>query len=196
LRKFFSHSTESAGISLAQERSEPPLWQFLVSTTVVVVILVYGMITINTGDPRWFQKDFSEQPASITVFCRGVPVEVPPASQEFQEITALFNAAISGPKRWDSLSLSDATYDDYHTHPRMVVLELRYAAPVRIHSNVKYFSNVEYLIMPLAGRHANTNAVFGRNQGYPIAGSFHVKSRQPLVEYVRTHGLCDVSMDE
>jgi len=185
-----------AGTLLSEERRKPSIWQFLVSTTAVVVILIYGMITINTGDPRWFQKGFSEQPVAITIYCRGKPVEVPPDSQEFQEITALFNEAISGPKRWDSLSLSDATYNDYHTHPRMVVLELRYAAPVRIHSNVKYFSNVEYLIMPLEGRHAETNAVFGRNQGYPIAGSFHVESRQPLVDYVRTHELCDVSMDK
>ena len=177
---------------MSQERRTPSIWQFLLSTGVVVVILVYGMITINTGDPRWFQRSFSEQPAAITLYCYGNAVEVPQQSAAFQRITQLFNEALSGPKRWDSLSLSEVTFQDYHTHPRMVALELRYAPPVRIHSTVKYFSSVELLIMPLVGRHAETNAIFGRNLGYPIAGSFHIQDRSPLMEYVRSQGLCDI----
>ncbi len=160
---------------------------------VVVIILIYGMITINTGDPRWFDTRFEAQPTHIVVYCYGEPVEVSRQSDAYQRITTLFNAAISGPKRWDSLSLSDATFNDYHTHPRMVALELRYAPPVRIHSSVKYFSTVDLLIMPLEGRHAQTMAVFGRNGDYPIAGSFHVEDTAPIKEYIAAQGLCDLN---
>ncbi len=178
---------------VSAERKSPSIWQFLLSTGVVVIILIYGMITINTGDPRWFDPRFEAQPVAITVYCYGAPVEVARQSETYRQITALFNAALSGTKHWDSLSLSDVTFNDYHTHPRMVALELQYAPPVRIHSSVKYFSDVGLLIMPLKGRHAQTNAVFGRNQGFPIAGSFHVEDTTPLKEYITAQGLCDLT---
>ncbi len=181
--------------SIYEERQKPSLWKLLLSTLVILVIVIYGIITINTGDPRWFQSEFSEQPIAITLYCYGQPIQISPGTPAFQDLTNLVNEALSGPKRWDSLSLSEATYNDYHTHPRMAALELQYAPPVRIHSTVKFFSKVEYLIIPLVGRHANTNAVFGRNAGYPIAGSLHVESRTALISYVRSQGLCEVNIE-
>jgi hypothetical protein len=72
----------------------------------------------------------------------------------------------------------------------MMVLELAYAEPFRVHSPYKFFSHINTIVIPLEGRHAETNAVFGRRGDLPAAGSFHVKTTAPLVEYLAVNGLC------
>ncbi|GAB4520787.1 MAG: hypothetical protein Fur0018_00640 [Anaerolineales bacterium] len=181
--------------SIYEPRLQPSIWKFLLSTLLVLIIAIYAIITLNTGDPLWFQSQFSGQPVAMTLYCYGTPVEITPDTPAFQALSGMVNEALSGPKRWDSLSLSDVTYNDYHTHPRMAVLELHYAPPVRVHSTVKFFSQVEDMIIPLDGRHAQTNAVFGRDHGYAIAGSLHVESWAAVVDYVRTQGLCDINFE-
>jgi hypothetical protein len=72
----------------------------------------------------------------------------------------------------------------------MMVLELKYDETFRVHSPYKFYSHINTLIIPLEGRHAQSNAVFGRRGDFPAAGSFHVKTTAPLVEYLAVNGLC------
>jgi hypothetical protein len=52
------------------------------------------------------------------------------------------------------------------------------------------FSNVSNLIIPLEGRHSETNAVFGRHQGNPAGGSLHVQTTDPLHTYLADRDIC------
>jgi hypothetical protein len=49
---------------------------------------------------------------------------------------------------------------------------------------------VDTLIIPLEGRHAQYNTVFGRINGNSTAGSFHVQSIAQLTEYLAAQGIC------
>jgi hypothetical protein len=72
----------------------------------------------------------------------------------------------------------------------MMTVELIYPAPFRIHSPYKYYSNIDSIIIPLDGRHAATNAVFGRHGNLSAAGSFHVETTAPFVDYLAVQDLC------
>jgi len=82
------------------------------------------------------------------------------------------------------------TYEEYQSHPKMMVVELTYPKPIRVHSRYKFFSNVDRIIIPLVGRHAQSNAVFGRRFDFPIPGSFHVDDIEPIKNHLTENDLC------
>ncbi|HLE53389.1 MAG TPA: hypothetical protein VI755_15090 [Anaerolineales bacterium] len=157
----------------------------------VLAPLIYGIIALNTGDLLWVSPVFSAEPGAIVIHCYSNDVPLEPGTSDFVALTDLVNETLSGSKRWDPLSLSEVTYQDYRNSPQMMTLELFYASPLRVHSRYKFFSNVDAIIIPLEGRHALTMAVFGRRGNLPAAGSFHVDTTAPLVEYLAEQGLCD-----
>jgi hypothetical protein len=157
---------------------------------IFIAPLVYLIIALNTDDLLWFSPIFSSQPQTILIHCFGNDVYIESNTSEFKTVTDLVNDSLSGRKRWDSLTISDATYQDYQTHPEMMVVELSYSEPVRIHSRYKFYSNVEQIIIPLVGRHAQSNAVFGRTNNRPLAGSFHVTATTPIKNYLTESSLC------
>ena len=152
--------------------------------------LIYGIIALNTGDLLWISPIFNYQPQTITIHCFGGDVYLESGSADFEQMTGLVNQSMTGRKRWDSLSLSDATYEDYQSHPQMMVVELTYSNPIRVHSRYKFFSNVDRIIIPLVGRHAQSNAVFGRRLDFPIPGSFRVDDMKPIKDYLAENDLC------
>ena len=177
-------------------RSEPSIIRLLVVVVIVLVIAFYLILAIGTGDFLWWNPKFSETPNAILVHCNGHTTDIDPGSFHFSALARLVNENLSGRKRWDPLSLSEATYEDYRTDPKMIALEVFYPEPVRIHSNYKFFSNVDNLIIPLEGRHANTNAVFGLNQGRPAAGSLHVESTAVISTYLSNQEICSVAITQ
>jgi hypothetical protein len=168
----------------------PSLTKFAGLAILVLLPLIYGIIALNTGDLLWISPVFNARPQAVVIHCFGTDMPLEPGSKPFRELTEIFNRLLSGRKRWDSLSLSSATYQDYQTHPQMMALELFYAPAVRVHSPYKFFSKVDSIIIPLQGRHAQTNAIFGRYHNLPVAGSFHIGTTAPLVEYLAAQGLC------
>jgi hypothetical protein len=157
-----------------------------------VVVTAYGAIALNTGDWLWFYPRFNNRPSQIVLHCYGEDLVVDPFTQGFSDITRLVNDSLSGTKRWDPLSLSEATYQDYQTHPGMMTLELHYPQAVRIHSSTIYFSNVDTLIIPLDGRHASLGAIFGRTKaGDPAAGSLIVENTPQIARHLDAAGLCE-----
>ncbi len=155
-----------------------------------LVPIIYGIIAMNTGDLLWASPVFNYQPQTMVVHCFGEDVLLEAGTPDFVAVTELVNQNMTGRKRWDSLSLSDVTYQEYQSHPQMMVVELSYSKPIRVHSRYKFFSNVDRIIIPLVGRHAQTNAVFGRRFNFPAAGSFHVKTMAPVKEYLAENDLC------
>jgi hypothetical protein len=170
--------------------ASPSLLKLFVLAILFIAPLIYLIIALNTGDLLWISPFFNAEPAAMVVHCYGEDVPIQPGSEHFNEINARVQKTLTGRKRWDPLSLSAVTYEEYQSHPTMMVLELFFGSKIRIHSRYKFFSNVDTLIIPLDGRHSQTNAIFGRTNEYISVGSFHVKTTTPLVEYLSEEGLC------
>lgn len=164
--------------------------EFVGITTLAIALLVYASIAAYTKDPLWFWPVFDAQPSAIVIRCYGQELLVATASTEGSAITKLVNEQLSGPKRWDELNLSDQTHSDYLTNPGVMVLELYYAVPVRVHSHSPFFSNINSLIIPLDGRFADEDSVFGLINDKPTGGSFHVESTREITDYVTQRSLC------
>ena len=157
---------------------------------IVLAPLIYLIIALNTGDLLWASPVFSYQPQTIVIHCIGEDVYLESGTTDFDSLTELVTQNISGRKRWDSLTMSDSTYLDYQSDPQMMVVELSYSEPIRVHSRYKFYSNVKQIIIPLVGRHAQTNAVFGRRNEFTLPGSFHVGTMAPIKDYLAEAGLC------
>jgi hypothetical protein len=51
---------------------------------------------------------------------------------------------------------------------------------------------VDNLVVPIDGRHAQTNAVFGQANGIPTGGSLHIDSTEQFKTYMTNMDLCPV----
>lgn len=177
-------------------KNQPSLLKLLIISAVIIVILAYAVIAMNTGDLMWFSSRNDNQPSAIVVHCYSEDVKLDPNSSHYAEINTIVNDALSGQKRWDPLSLSELTYEEYMMHPNMMTLEVTYPKPVRIHTNTAFFSNVDTLLIPLDARHSTKHVVFGRTQaGHPAAGSLFVESTDLVKEYLSLQGICEVAHD-
>jgi hypothetical protein len=152
--------------------------------------LLFMVTAMNTGDLLWFWPVFKEVPVDITVHCYGKDVQVNPGQPAFEVVNGAVNSSLTGVKRWDDLSMSNVTYQEYQTSPTMMVIELSYDPPARIHSQYAFFKNVNKLIIPLDGRHALANPIFGRTGEFTNSGSYHVKSTAPIVTALQEQGIC------
>jgi hypothetical protein len=162
----------------------------LLVTVVIIIVIAFAIIAMNTGDILWFIPIFNGKPQSIVVHCYGEDVHVEPWNSAYEPLNLAVNESLSGSKRWDPLSMSDQTYSDYQTSTTMMVLELTYDPPERIHSSYKFFKNLDKLVIPLDGRHASSNSVFGRLHGLMLAGSMHVKTTEKIVTALEQQELC------
>jgi hypothetical protein len=171
-------------------RPNPSLLQLLVIAIIGVGLLVFLIIAFNTGDLLWFMPGFEGIPASIQVNCYGQDVVINPGDPSYQAVNEAVNSTLSGSKRWDELSLSDVTQTEYQTSPDAMVIELSYDPPARIHSSYKFFKNFDTLLIPLDGRHASTNTLFGLQRGYIEAGSLHFSTMQPILDALEQESIC------
>jgi hypothetical protein len=171
-------------------RSDPSIKRLVLIVLAVVSISVYSIISIATGDWFWWSQKFSETPRSVVVYCYGETIQFEPGSYHFSALAEIANKEISGRKRWDSLSLSQVTYQEYQNSSRAKVIEFYYPEPIRVHNSSRFFSSVDTLIIPLEGRHAPTNAVFGQNNGVPSAGSLHIESTERFEQYLQNQKIC------
>lgn len=178
-----SYSSTSAGKTAS-------VINFLITVTLSVIFLIYLSLTIYTKDALWFYPVFDAQPSFAIIRCYGEEIPLSQNSEPLQEIANLVNQQISGEKRWSELNLSDSALEDYQTNPRMIVLELYYDTPQRIHSFSPFFSNFDSLLIPLDGRYANEHILFNLIRNKPGGGSFHVNSFTSTLDYLDTHDLC------
>ena len=170
--------------------SSPSLLQLAGIIVLFLVLSIYGMISLNTGDLLWFWPKFNAQPAGMLIHCYGQDVTLEPGTAPFDHVTSLLNQGLSGAKRWDPLSLSDATYEEYQISPHMMTLEVFYDPPVRIHSQYRFFSGIDTLVVPLDGRHAKYHVVFGRAGDVTGPGSFPLATAPLIRAYLEQEGVC------
>jgi len=170
--------------------SSPSLLKAGVSGVVIFGLIVFAVIAMNTGDLLWFWPVFNAIPDSIIVNCYGTEVAVKPGQPAFEAVTNAVNSSLTGNKRWDNLSLSDATYQEYQTSSAVMVLKLHYDPPATIHSQYAFFKSESWLIFPLDGRHASANTVFGLEGKFISPGSYHVQSTASIVTALQEQDIC------
>jgi hypothetical protein len=164
---------------------------FIVTIVLASLFLIYFSVMAYTKDALWFYPVFDSVPALIEINCYGRDVVLQSDSEYFASIYSMVNGQISGDKRWDELNLTDPTYRDYQSTEKMMILELFYNEPQRIHSQSPFFSGFTSLLIPLDGRHSNQNIMFALRNGKPSGGSFHVVSFEPVRTYIESNGLCN-----
>lgn len=169
------------------------IFDFLLTIGGAAVFFIYLTLAIYTKDARWFWPFFTAEPSYAVIRCYGNEVTLDGSWPETAEITRLVNEQVSGDKRWDELNLTDETFEYYQTSPLMVVLEMHYAEPQRIHSQSPFFSGFDALIIPLDGRFSEQEILFNLVNSKPAGGSFHVDSFDPLRNYLAEQGLCTQS---
>jgi len=170
--------------------SSPSLLKAGLSAVVIFGVILFAVISMNTGDILWFWPVFNQVPVAITMNCYGTEVDIKPGQPAFQAVTDAVNSSLTGSKRWDDLSLSDPTYQEYQTSKDVMVLKLQYDPPATIHSTYAFFKSVNLLIFPLDGRHASANTVFGMENGFISPGSYHVKSTAPIISALQEQNIC------
>jgi len=170
--------------------SSPSALKAGISGLVIFGVILFAVIAMNTGDLLWFWPVFNEVPVGMIVHCYGTDIEVKPGQPAFEAVTHAVNTSLSGSKRWDDISMSPVTYEEYKTSPTMMVIELHYDPPAVIHSQYAFMKSVNWLVIPLDGRHAATNAIFGIEGAYTDPGSYHVNSTALIVTALKDQGIC------
>ena len=200
-------------------RNQPSIINLIVIVVVAMALVIYAIISFATGDFLWFSNSFRETPNAIVLHCYGESIDIDPGSFHFSKLKQIMNESMTGRKRWDSLTMSEGTYQEYQTNPQMIVLEFFYPEPVRVHSTYKFYSYVDNLeaenerlvkirvhstykfysyvdnfVIPIEGRHSQTNAVFGQANGIPTGGSLHIDSTEQFKAYMTNTELCPVKV--
>jgi hypothetical protein len=163
---------------------------FLFTIAIVITSSIYLIMAAFSRDLLWFWPKFDVMPAQIIIHCFGNEERFEGNSQVTKEIVSLVNEQISGDKRFDPLNLTDPTYAYYQNDSGVVIMELVYAEPIRIHLPNMFFTNITSLLIPLNGRYANSSIVFGLIDGLPAGGSFHITSTQAIKDYLDRSSIC------
>ena len=171
-------------------RSNPSVLNLVLIVIVIIAVVNYVLISLDKEDWVWFSNRFAETPNAVIVHCYGKTIHLDRGSNHFSALVEIMNETMSGQKRYDSLSMSPETYQDYQQSPGMVTIEFFYPAALRVHNGNKNYSGVDNLVVPLEGFDAQTYVIFGRNQGGPAAGSLQVYSTERLKEYLRNQKIC------
>lgn len=179
--------SESHGQSTGRNAS---VLNFILTVFVSIMMCIYLSLAAYTKDLLWFYPVFEAQPAFGVMRCYGEEMVLQEGSEQLAALTLLVNEQISGDKRWDELNLTDETFEYYQTSDLMMILELHYDQPQRIHSFSPFFSNFDTLLIPLDGRHAEKNLIFSLVTGKPSGGSFHLETFALVLAYIESNDLC------
>ena len=63
---------------MLQERSTPSVVQFLLVAVVIVAVIVFAIISMNTGDILWFWPIFNGTSHRMVLHCYGQDIVVEP----------------------------------------------------------------------------------------------------------------------
>jgi hypothetical protein len=172
------------------KKNDPSVLKAFVFGVVIFGLIAFAVMALNTQDILWFWPVFNETPVQIEVNCYGKNMHVNPGTNAFTTLNAAVNSSLTGVKRWDETTMSQTTYQDYQTSSSVLVLRLHYDPPATVHSQYAFMKSVNWLVIPLVGRHADTYAVFGLEGAYIDPGSYHINSTTQIVNALQQQGIC------
>jgi len=161
-----------------------------------VVGLLYAVLGFLNHDLLWFWPLFDQQPAQINLYCRGNEVVIQQDSPHFQPVVNLVNQQIAADKFNTSDGLSLAAYQQLLDDPESITLEFRYATPIRIHSPLTTFSDVDTIVLPIHGPQVDQAIIYALKDGQPSSGALRLTTLQPVLLYLVENALCQENCKE
>ena len=149
---------------------------------VVILLLIYWAINAaNTNNMLWFLPiQPTLQPTRIVVRNYGQTVELFPGSPGFSELSQALNDTFAhGFDNTDlvSIGLSDETLRRYMEEE--LVIESYFGAPISFNTQVR-MTNVNQLLIPLDGTHADQRYLFFGSKGEWRVGAMVLSDDSPL----------------
>lgn len=165
------------------------LKQPLIITALILLFLIWGINTLNTGNPLWFfsSAQATYTPSRIILRHYGTTITIGPDDEHFAEITAALNESLSNFRNTDlvSLGLSEGTLQRYYEEE--FIMEIYYPQPIVFNTSVR-MSNVTQLLIPIDGRHDGQGYVFMGSENRWLAGAMQMRDPEPLLGTLRELG--------
>ncbi len=134
--------------------------QPFIMLTLFVVVMVYGVNVMNTGNWFYFQSTSTHvRPSRIVIVDHGTKTVITAGHRYFVPLADAIETSLSELNNTDlvSIGLSKQTLSDYNTNS--LVLELYFDQPV-IFSGIARTGEPTQLLIPIDGRHAGGGYVF------------------------------------
>jgi hypothetical protein len=132
-------------------RNRAGLLSFFLILLLVVVLFVYVVPVLLTGNFLWFLPVFDVEPVSITVYRDGEQLTLYPGDARFDEVTAANNRLISNIKAVHStFGISDVGLEELYAEGTAV--ELFYAESLDFPTPVN-LGGPNQLLIPLSGHY-------------------------------------------
>ena len=176
-----------------RKQRKSSFWSMLPVVVIILAGMLYLVISLNTQDFGWFLTSFNAPASAIFVNCYGERLELDPLTAEFQRVDMEAQTAMSSRKRWDQVTMSEVTLENYLNGETYFVVELHYDPPAGFHSNKKFYKLFDRLFIPLDGTvQAQYHTVSGWLADRPRAGSFAFESFDDLVSVLDETGICSL----
>lgn len=147
-----SHTTSTSKTSyrdFAPERRMGSVLELILIVVAILGVIIWIVGGYSNQDPLWFTSGFDERPASIIIYHYGETREVFPSTPGYEDLVAALNASIPQHAGYvESLHPRGDSLDSYTV--RGYALELRYAAPVVVHTRY-YFPKAVRLFVAIDG---------------------------------------------
>ncbi len=153
----------------------------------LVLLIVYGTLSVTAQDPLWFLKQFRYQPACIVVYHHeGKRTELQPGEPGFDQLADAIQASLAqGAERPSGIGFSDASLLDAYT--RFVTVEVFFDQPVKLHA---WFDTGEptQMLFPMTGRHSELSVVLLGQNGKYLTSPPALKTVEPIRDALKSLG--------
>ena len=168
--------------------SKPKLKEPLIILVGAVILIMWLVNAMNTGNPWWFlpfQPNY--QPSRIVIRDYGTAVTITPDMPEYTTLSAAFDLAFSDFSNTSliSLGLSDETLRRYNEEE--LVIEIYYPEYITFNTQVR-MSKVNQLLIPVEGTHAGQGYLFLGSNGMWRIGPMVMANEQPIYDAMRELG--------
>jgi hypothetical protein len=152
------------------------------------VLIIYLIGVFNTGNWLWplpIQPKY--EPSRIVIHDGGQTVDYHPGVAGFVELTAALDASLAGFSNLEliPIGLSEDTLQEYDQSG--VVMEVYYPQDIRFNT-IARMRNINQLLIPIVGRHADLRYVFLGGDGRWMTGALVMENDQPIREALRELG--------
>jgi len=170
------------------------LWELILTTLIVILLLMYGAVAAVSGDPLWFLGKASlPDPVRIVIRVEGQETVLTRNSPGYEIMAKASKKALSSFQNSAPipLGLSDETIAEYQH--RFTVLELFYDRPVDFHLPFND-GNPTALLIPIDGRHAGHGYVFRGGNGEWWSRPLSMSNPQPIFDALSALGYFDADL--
>jgi hypothetical protein len=152
----------------------------------LVLLSAYLIVSLTSRDPLWFLRRAEAQPSHIVVYHAGQRTELLPGQAGFDDLASAVQTSLAqGFARLSNLGFSEKSLQDAYT--QYVTLEVFFDQPVELHTWF-YPGRTMQMLFPITGRHSEMSVVLLGEGGQYRAGAPVLKTREPILEALKSLG--------